>query len=571
MQSKEQAWDEQTDLLVIGSGAGGSTAALVAALEGLAVILCEKTALIGGTSATSGGAIWIAGSSQAARAGYQDTRERGQEYLRNELGSHARHELLDAYIDTGPSMVDYLEQKSELVFDAIAMPDYHPDTPGGMAAGRVLMAKPFDGRTLGQDFKFLAPPLKRLMALGGMMVPSSDIPMMLQPFKSYQAFSVVTRSIFRYAMDRLRYPRGTRLVNGNALIGRLFSSLRKAKADIRLNTSLVELISKDGRVEGAVVETAMGRRRIRARRGVVLATGGAAQSSALQKDLMKNFPHNHTVAHHGSTGDGLQAALKAGAVIDRTVSTPAVWTPASVMKEKDGTTTVFPYGYLDRGKPGAIAVNATGRRFVNEANSYHDVVQAMYAYTPPGEVPRAHLICDSYFLKRYGLGIVRPRANDLRSYLEAGYLVEAQSLQELAGKIGVDGTQLTESIGRHNDFAKTGVDSEFAKGTTAFNWFNGDPTVKPNPNLKAIEVAPFYALPITPATLSVSIGLKTNENAQVLNGEDQLIEGLYACGNDMASVMRGLCPGGGVILGPAMVFGYRAALHAAGQSAREID
>jgi 3-oxosteroid 1-dehydrogenase len=567
MQNREQAWDEQTDLLVIGSGAGGSTAALVGRLEGLAVILCEKTGQVGGTSATSGGAIWIAASSQATRAGYKDSREQGQQYLRNETGAHARHELIDAYIAAGPAMVDYLEQKSDVVFDSVAMPDYHAETPGGMPAGRVLVAKAFDGRMLARDFKFLAPPLKRLMVLGGMMVASSEIPMMLQPFKSWQAFSTVTRNVFRHLTDRLRYPRGTRLMNGNALIGRLFLSLRKAQADIRLDTSLVELIVIDGKVEGAVVDTGKGRKRIRARRGVVLATGGAAQRSALQKDLMKDFPHNHTVAHHGSTGDGLQAAMQAGGVIDRKVSTPAVWTPASVMKEKDGSTTVFPYGYLDRGKPGAIAVNASGRRFVNEANSYQDVVQAMYSYTPAGEVPRAHLICDSYFIKRYGLGIIRPRANDIGDYLKAGYVFEAASLQELAAKIGVDGAQLVDTVAAHNEFAKTGVDTEFAKGTTAFNWFNGDPTVKPNPNLKAIEAGPFYALPITPATLSVSIGLKANQDAQVLDTEDRPIEGLYACGNDMGSVMRGYCPGGGVVLGPAMVFGYRAALHAAGKAA----
>jgi 3-oxosteroid 1-dehydrogenase len=315
-------------------------------------------------------------------------------------------------------------------------------------------------------------------------------------------------------------------------------------------------------VTGAVIGTAAGMRRVRARLGVVLATGGPAQRSALQQELMQEFPHDHTIAHIGDTGDGVRAALGAGGSIDRNVSTPAVWTPASVMRERDGTTTVFPYGYLDRGKPGAIAVDASGKRFVNEACSYHDVVQAMYRNTPRGIVPRAHLVCDSRFIKRYGFGVIRPHDITLRSYVAAGYVIEAATLQELAGKIGVDGRQLDETVATHNRYAETGSDEQFGKGTTAFNRSNGDPTVGPNPNLKPIEAAPFYALPITPATLGTSIGLKTDRNSQVLDGAGAPIAGLYACGNDMTSVMAGFCPGGGVTLGPAMVFAYRAVRHA---------
>ena len=563
MKDAEHDWDEQTDLLVIGSGAGGLTAALVGALQGLAVIVAEKTPQFGGTSATSGGAIWIPASSQAARAGYHDSPESGEHYLRHELEEHARQDLISAFIASGPAMVDLLEQRSSVVFDSVGMPDYHPDQPGGMAAGRVLTAKPFDGRKLGADFKLLGSPLRRLMVLGGMMVPVSEVPLMIQPFKSLRAFTTTVRNLARHASDRLRFHRGTRLFNGNALIARLFYSLRQLSADLRVNTSLVELILQGGQVRGALLQTAAGEWRVRARCGVVLATGGAAQASALQQDLMKNFPHRHTVAHQGATGDGLRAALAAGGLVDRNVSSPAVWTPASVMHEKDGTTTVFPYGYLDRGKPGAIAVNQSGRRFVNEANSYHDVVQAMFSQArEAGEVPRGHLVCDSDFMRRYGFGIIRPRDVKLHRYIQQGYVCEGQTLRELAGKIGVDPDGLVATVDRHNGYALTGVDEEFGKGTTAFNHFNGDPTVKPNPNLAPIAKAPFYALPITPATLSVSTGLKTDADAQVLDQQDRPIGALYACGNDMASVMRGYCPAGGVILGPAMVFGYRAALHA---------
>jgi 3-oxosteroid 1-dehydrogenase len=563
------SWDEETDLLVLGSGAAGLTAALVAAVRGLRVILCEKASVLGGTTATSGGAIWIAGSSQAARAGYADSIERGREYLCNELGRHANHELIDAFTLSGPEAVDFLERNTEVQFDVVPLPDYHAETPGGMVAGRVLIAKPYDGRRLGAHFRLLAAPMKRLMVLGGMMVGFAEIPIMIRPLQSFHAFTTTSKILLRYARDRLRHPRGTRLLNGNALVARFMASLLNASASLRTHAKLLELVVRDGRVQGALIEMAGGARRIRALRGVLLATGGAAQRSSLQRDLMRDFPHEHTIATAGATGDGVSAALDAGGAIDRDISSPAVWTPASVMKEKDGSTTVFPYGYLDRGKPGAIAIDANGKRFVNEANSYHDVVQAMYRNTRPGAVPRAHLVCDADFIKRYGLGIIRPHDLTLRSYVRAGYVMKAASLQELAQKIGVDAGALAATIVKHNEFARIGIDADFGKGSTAFNRANGDARVKPNCNLRAIARAPFYALPITPATLGASIGLKTDRNAQVLNDRGEPIVGLYAIGNDATSVMAGYCPGGGVTLGPAVVFAYRAVLHA--QAERNVD
>lgn len=562
MSTSDQDWDEEVDLLVFGSGAGGLSAALVGSLQGLKVKLCEKTDFVGGTSAVSGGAIWIVASTQAMRAGYRDSSEQGRIYLKHELGVYARDDLIEAYIASGAKMVDLLEEKTDVLFDSVSMPDYHAESPGGMPAGRVLVAKPFDGRSLHSDFKVLAYPLQRLLAFGGMMVASSEIPMMLRPFHSLSYFQVFMRNIFRIAMDRIFYPRGTQLYNGNALIGRLFLSLRKTGAAIHVNNSLSELIVKDACVIGALIKTPTGLKKVKATCGVVLATGGAAHSSNLQKSLMANFPHNHTIAHVGSTGDGLTAAMHIGGTIDHDVATPAVWSPASVLTNNDGSKVVFPYGYLDRGKPGAIAVNSEGMRFVNEALSYQDVVKAMFDATPMGLVPKAHLICDSNFMYKYGLGMVRPHHIGLKTFLKSGYLLKESSLNSMANAIGVDPENLVATVNRHNYFASIGVDEDFGKGSTAFNAFNGDPTVKPNSNLSPILKAPFYALPITPATLSVSIGLKTNANAQVINGSNAVVNGLYACGNDMASVMRGCCPGGGVVLGPAMVFGYLAALHA---------
>lgn len=552
-------WDEETEFLVIGSGAGGLTAALVAAHEGMKVLVCEKSARIGGTSATSGGAIWVADSAPARRARYVDSVARGQEYLRAETGEFARDELIEAFVTAGPEMVDYLESRTDMHFDVTALPEYHAESPGGVEGGRCLLPKPFDGRLLGKDFGLLKPPLDTHTILGGMMINFTEIPLMLKPFQSWSAFRKVVSLAGRYALDRLRFRRGTRLLSGNALMARLLFSLRRTGAEIRTGAALVSLITNGERVTGAVVAYGGRHVRVAVRKAIVLASGGAGQKSPLRDDLTAAFPHDATLIHADNTGDGIRSALEIGAVIDRGVATPALWTAASQRREKNGTVTVYPYGYIDRGKPGAMAVNARGERFVNESDSYHDVVMAMYRDHTGTEAPRAHLVCDSTFIWSYGLGLVYPYNLNLRKHLKLGYLHRADTLEALAGQIGVDPAGLRKSVERHNAFARTGVDEDFGKGSRVFNRWNGDRGITPNPCLREIRSAPFYALPITPAPLGSNIGLMTNGDAQVLDGRGDAIAGLFAIGGDTSSVMRGLCPGGGVTLGPAMVFGYRAA------------
>lgn len=555
---------EDADLVVIGSGAGGLSAALTGALSGLRVILCEKDEQLGGTTATSGGAIWIVGSRQEQAAGIADSIVDGRTYLQHEFGAYNRDELTEAFLGRGAEAIAFLEDNSPLKFDLYPIPDYHADAPGGKAKGRTLATRDFDGRTLGDAFRLIKPPMRRFMVLGGMMVNRGEIPLLVRPFASVKALKLALSLLIRHISDRLGHARGTRLLVGNAMVGRFVKGLLDRGVDIRPATRLVELVKDGNRVTGVFVEDRTGKRsRITAARGVVLATGGPAHDKALMAELAPRFPHDLSVTDEGSTGDGMQAARAIGASIDQDVATPAVWTPASQFREADGHLTIFPYGYLDRGKPGAIAVDAQGLRFANEANSYQDVVTALFANSGRDVAPFGYLIFDAAFLYKYGIGIVPPKSLRVGNWVRRGYIQRGRTLRDLAGQIGLPADALEASVARHNGFARLGKDTDFHKGDSTFNRSNGDASVSPNPCLAEIKQGPFYALRITPATLGTSVGLRTDGNARVIGDDGAPIANLYACGNEMGSVMRGFCPGGGVTLGPAIVFGYLAARDAA--------
>ena len=565
--SPDPAWDYVVDLLVVGAGAGGMTAALVGALEGLSVLVCEKAAQVGGTAATSAGTIWIPGSRQSAAAGLADSLEAAQRYLEAEVGPADGDARRRAFLETGPAMLDYLEARSEVRFvPPPKHPDYH-DRPGAALAGRALIPPSFDGRRLGDAFALVRPPLPEFMVLGGMMVGKDDIPPLLRPFRSAPALRHVLRLVLRQLADRLRHPRGTRLVMGNALVARLLYSLRQAGVPIWLEAPVGGLVREAGRIAGAVIGGATPRR-VRARRGVVLAAGGFAAGQSWRAALLPSPTGIHTPAQDGATGDGLSLARAIGAVVEVDHASAAFWMPVSTMRRPDGSEAVYPHILLDRAKPGLIAVNAAGERFVNEADSYHDFVLAMYRSHQRVPTIPAHLICDRRFLHDYGLGMVHPGTRRLGRFLDEGYLVAAPSLAALAGRLGMPPAALEATVARHNGFAARGLDEDFGKGSSELNRFNGDPGHAPNPCLRPILEPPFFAVAVWPGVLATSAGLATDEHGAVLDSAGTPIAGLYACGNDMASVMRGAYPGPGTTLGPALVFGYRAALHAAGKPVR---
>jgi succinate dehydrogenase/fumarate reductase flavoprotein subunit len=563
LQLNNRRWDLETDLLVIGAGAAGMTAALVGTLEGLKSILCEKSDMVGGTTATSAGTVWIPGSTQSSAAGVPDNVEQARTYLAAILGEHANDERLDTYLATGPSVLDYLKERSSVAF---APPPVHPDyhaLPGAAVGGRALGAVPFDGRKLGKDFARVRAPRRDFLVLGGMMVGKNDIPSLLYPFRSWGNFTNAARLLLRQARDRINHRRGTRLIMGNALVARLLYSLNQRAVEIRYHSRLSELVADRGRIVGAVFKTTYGDIAIRAK-GVILATGGIGWSSDLRDRLFPEGTRRYSLSPESNTGDGILAGERAQGAIEQDIKSPALWMPSSVMQQPDGQLSVFPHIVLDRAKPGLIAVNSSGRRFVNEANSYHDFVAAMLRSQATVPSIPSYLICDRSFIRDYGLGLIHPGTRDLQRFIRSGYLVSGDTLAELAKKIAVDRDALAETVERHNRFAMTGKDEDFGRGVSELNRFSGDPLNKPNPCMRRIGPGPYFAVAVWPSDLASSAGLRTDRNGRVLTSDRQPIPGLYAAGNDAASIFRGTYPGPGTMIGPAMVFAWRAAMDIAG-------
>ncbi len=557
-------WDQEYDLVVLGAGAGGMTAALVAAIEGLRPLLIEKSDQVGGTTAYSSGTVWIPDNPEQRRLGMTGDAEAARVYLDALVGARAERALREAFLAAGSEMLQYLERHTDIRFQPyMSQPDYRQELPGAGQGGRSLEPLPFDGRRLGRDFDRVRWPIPELMLFGGMMVTRGEVARLLRIGRNLDSFLLGARLCARYAADRLRFKRGTRLVLGNALAARLFKNLLDRGVPIWFNARTGRLLREDGRACGLIVRREGSEVRVRARCGIVLAGGGFPASPELRERYLPRPVAQHTSAYAGCVGETLRLAQEIGGSLGCAGEDNALWFPASIARRKDGSTAVYPHIVLDRGKPGLVAVNAAGRRFTNEAVAYHEFVRAMYRahrYVP--SIP-AWLVCDRRFLWKYGLGMIRPLTPVLTGWIASGYLHAADSVEALAHRIGVDAAGLVETIRAHNEFARTGVDAEFGKGGNAYDRATGDPRHAPNPCLGPIQRPPFCAVAVLPTPLGTSLGLRTNGQAQVLDGSGQPIPGLYACGNDQHSVFGGEYPGAGAQLGLAMTFGYLAARHAA--------
>lgn len=555
----------EVDLLVLGSGAGGLTAALTASLAGLSTLVVEHAPVVGGTSARSSGTVWIPDNPYLRAAGVTDDRAAAEEYLAALVRNRGAPEMWRAFLDQGPAMLADLGARAGIAFRPyMTAPDYRQDQPGAAPGGRALEPLPFDGRSLGADFARLAWPLPELMLFGGMMITRGEARQLLNAGRSPAALCLGLRLVARYLLDRLGHARGTRLVLGNALVARLVKALRKRGGMLLTEAHCKRLIAFGDRVCGAEIAVDGASHVIRAHRGVVLAGGGFPASAILRARHLPAPVAEYTAAFPGCDGSTLELAQAVGGALGPDGLDNALWFPSSIARRADGSTAVYPHIVLDRAKPGLIAVNQAGRRFVNEAVSYHEFVRAMYRAHQESPTIPAWLICDRDFVGRYGLGVIRPRTPSLARYVQSGYLHRAQNLAELASQIGVPGAELEETVARHNAFAVEGSDTDFGKGSNIYDRSNGDPAVTPNPCLGPIVRPPFCAVAVRPTPLGTSRGLAADVHARVLDAEGAPIRGLYVCGNDMQSAFGGEYPGAGAQLGQAMTFGWIAARHAAG-------
>ncbi|WP_024506169.1 FAD-dependent oxidoreductase [Bradyrhizobium sp. ARR65] len=560
----------ECDVLVAGSGCAGMAAAITARHRGLDVLVVEKEPRFGGTTARSGGWLWIPGTSLARAYGINESQDAARTYLRHEAGNNFDAARVDAFLAAGPEAVDFFTTETALRFDMpLVFPDYHAEAPGGAQGGRSMVTRPFDGRELGEHIKNLGAPLPELTVFGMMLGSGKEIIHFMRATRSLTSAAYVAKRLSRHLLDVLRHGRGMTLTNGNALAGRLAKSALDLKIPLWLSSPVRELIVESGAVHGGIV-TREGRSvHVRARCGVVLACGGFPHDVARRKAM---FPHAPTGAEHfspgpvGNTGDGLRLAEAAGGRIEDRLPNAAAWVPVSLTRRKDGSRGVMPH-FIDRAKPGVIAVMRDGKRFANEGNSYHDFVQDLMKAAKPGEEIAAFLICDHKTLRKYGLGCVPPFPMPLGHHLGSGYLMRGSTLAELAGQAGIDAKGLAETVAQFNATAGEGRDPLFGKGTRAYNRYQGDALHGPNPCVAPIANAPFYAIKMVIGDLGTYAGIVTDANARALDAEGRVIPGLYAAGNDMASIMGGNYPGAGITLGPALTFGYIAGRHLADSAA----
>lgn len=561
----------ECDVLVAGTGCSGMSAAITARHRGLEVLIVEKEPRFGGTTARSGGWLWIPGTSLAKAYGIAETPEQARTYLRHEAGNNYDAARVDAFLSAGPEAVDFFTTKTALRFDMpLVFPDYHAEAPGGAQGGRSMVTRPFNGRELGDLVKSLGMPLPELTVFGMMLGSGKEIIHFMRVTKSLNSAVYVAKRLSRHLMDVLRYGRGMTLTNGNALAGRLAKSALDLKIPMWLSSPMRELTVENGTVTGAIVSREGRKVRVRARQGVVLACGGFPHDVERRR---KMFPHAPTGHEHfspgpsGNTGDGLRLAESAGGHVEEHLPNAAAWVPVSLTTRKDGSKGVMPH-FIDRAKPGVIAVMRDGRRFANEGNSYHDFVQAMVKAAKPGEEIAAYLVCDHRTLRKYGLGCVPPFPMPLGHHLNTGYLMRGDTVEALAAKAGIDAGAFVETVRQFNATAPQGFDAAFGKGSKAYNRYQGDALHGPNPCVAPIENGPFYAIKMVVGDLGTYAGIVTDENARALDAEGRVIPGLYAAGNDMASIMGGNYPGAGITLGPALTFGYIAGRHLADSAAK---
>ncbi len=557
------AANHTVDVLVVGSGAGAMTAALVAARAGLNTLIIEKANVYGGTSATSGGGLWITCNHLMPGVGIEDNPKDSLAYMTALTGNDVPADNVASFVKNGARMLQWVMENSHAQF--IAMPeyaDYYQHIPGARPGGRSIDPLPYDARELGDDFLHMNMPHRQVRVLGLMGYSNIEGAILLS--KSPGWFKLLLRLSWQYFSDipwRFRSRRSRRLTMGNALVGRLRKSLLDLNVPIWLNCPADELLSENGAVVGVRAKLNGKEQIIRAKRGVILASGGFEHNQALRERYLPNPTSTRwSAANPTNTGDMLIAGQAAGAAT--ALMDEAWWGPTLTVTGEDRARALF----TERSMPGAIVVNKEGRRFFNESVAYTTAVQAMYQ---PGNLP-SYLIFDERYKRNYPFGPLLPAEMHLNwlqpRHIRKDLLTSAPTIAKLGDAIGIDAGTLSQTVNRFNGFAAAGKDQDYQRGENSYDLIYGDIRIKPNPCLAPLVEPPFYAVEIHPGDIGTKGGLLTNENAQVLDREGKSIAGLYAIGNCSASVTGRYYPGAGATLGPAMTFGFLAAEHIAGDA-----
>lgn len=561
----------ETDVLVVGSGGAGLTAAVTASHAGLDVVLAEKDAVLGGTTATSGGTLWIPGNRHSRRlgpaSGIEDSRERAKRYLEIESGQYIDPAKIDAYLDDGPRMVDFLEDETEAAFDVRPFPDYH-SVQEGASQLRSIAPVEYDAARVGALMPLIKPVLPQTSFLGLTMRSSAEVTMFCSVFQSWKAFRYVAGRMTGHLFEMLRYGQSRRLAGGRALVARLVVSAARSGVDLMVSSPVRALLSEGGRVVGARLETPEGPLEIRARRGVVLAAGGITRDPDRRRaEYPAAIARTPVLAPTapGNTGDMARLAEGLGARFNGNVANVAAWMPVSNLPGRSDYTAVWPH-LVDRYKPGFLIVLPDGKRFANESASYHDLGSEMVRAFALRGADHAWLIGDAAAVRRWGIGFARPFPIPKGALLRSGYLLKAPTLAALATRAGIDAKALTRTVEAFNEGAREGRDPEFGRGSAPYDRFHGDADHRPNPALGPVERAPFYAVRLYPGEIGSFGGLATDAWARVLDTSDRPIPGLYAVGNEQANAFGGAYPGAGGTLGPGLTFAWRAARLIAGNS-----
>jgi len=559
-------WDEEYDVVVVGSGNGALTSAIAAHDGGARVLVIEKSDCFGGSSASSGGGVWVPNNRYAKAAGAQDSLGEARDYLHHvSPAGKIKPELIETYVTRAPEMVEFLHEKTNWVrYQSLEhYPDYFPEGPGGKAGHRSMEPEEIHASKLGKHFKNLAPQHPETQMPLGINFTQVEAQLLMAALPGW--VSLATKLVIKYLLDipaRLRSRRDARLTLGNAGIARLFLSLQDRNVPIRLNSPMKDLIEDNGEICGVLTIQNGSTVRIRAHKGVILAAGGFERNQEMREQyLPQPTQSSWSAGSLHNTGDGLKAAIKHGAATHQ--MDWAWWFTSACVPGKEKAT----LSMIEKSMPGCITVNKAGKRFSNESQNYVSFVTDIYEETAKGNdcIP-CFMIFDADFRRKRPVtpalvqGELFPDWMVPKSWWTPDFICKGSTMAELAAKIGVDAAGLEQTLEVFNEYARTGKDMDFQRGDSSYDRYYSDPSVKPNPCLAPVVKPPFYSMALFPGEMGTAGGLVIDCDGRVCDEDGDVIEGLYACGNNATALIPSYA-GPGSTLGPAMTFGYLAGRH----------